>query len=94
MVLKKRERSELPFIFAQRYLWKNKDALSRDFRGGTLRSRFFSTTPLASCLGSLPLLSQEGKLFLCSSAVANEKTRLMLTFNMEVCKLHVPYQQE
>jgi len=40
---------------------KTKDALSRDFKGGSLRSRLFSTTPLASFLGSLPLLlSQEG----------------------------------
>ena len=61
MVLNKRERSEPPYIFAQRSLLKSKDALSRYFKGGSLRSRLFSTTPLASFLGSLPLLSQEGK---------------------------------
>ena len=61
MVLKKRERSDPPYISAQRSLLKTKDALSRDFKGGSLRSRLFSTTPLASFLGSLPLLlSQEG----------------------------------
>jgi hypothetical protein len=58
VVLQKRERSELPYIFAQRSLLKTKDALSRDFKGGSLRSRFCSTTPLASFLGSLPLLSE------------------------------------
>jgi len=61
VVLNERERSELPYIFAKRSLLKTKDALSRDFKGGSLRSLFFSTTPLASFLGSLPLLSQEGK---------------------------------
>jgi len=40
---------------------KTKDALSRDFKGGSLRSHLFSTTPLASFLGSPPLLFQEGK---------------------------------
>ena len=52
--------SEPPYVFAQRSLLKTKDALSRDFKGGSLRSRLFSTTPLASFLGSLPFLSQEG----------------------------------
>jgi len=40
---------------------KTKDALSRDFKGGSRRSHLFSTTPLASFLGSPPLLFQEGK---------------------------------
>ena len=62
VVLQKRERSELPYVSAQRSLLKTRDALSRGIKGGSLRSRFCSTTPLASFLGSLPLLSQEGKL--------------------------------
>jgi len=37
---------------------KTKDALSRDFKGGSLRSHLFSTTPLASFLGSPSLLFQ------------------------------------
>ena len=74
VVLKKRERSEPPYVFAERSLLENKDALSRDFKGSSLRSRFFSTTRLASfltgcalpglhslrSLGSSALLSQEG----------------------------------
>jgi len=59
VVLKKRERSEPPYISAQRSLLKIKDALSRDFKGSSLPLASFSTTPLASFLGSPPLLSQE-----------------------------------
>jgi hypothetical protein len=39
VVLQKRERSEPPCVSAQRSLLKNKDALSRDFKGCSLRSR-------------------------------------------------------
>jgi len=61
VVLKKSERSEPPL--------KSRDSASLVFNkerfakiyGSSLRSRSFSTTPLASFLGSLPLLSQEGK---------------------------------
>ena len=64
MVLKKRERSEPPYISAQRSLLKKQGCASRVFKGCSLALAFFSTTPLASYLGSLPLLTQEG-IFFC-----------------------------
>ena len=61
MVLNDASGIEPHYIFAQRSLLKTKDALSRDVKGCSLRSRSFSTTPLASFLGSFALLSQEGQ---------------------------------
>src|SRR5262245_35138093 len=43
--------------FREALLIENQGCASRDFKGGSLRSRSLSTTPLASFLGSLPLLS-------------------------------------
>jgi len=61
VVLKNRERSEPPLKSrdSASFLTFNKERYA-EIEGGSLRSRFFSTTPLASFLGSLPLLSQEG----------------------------------
>ena len=56
VVLQKRERSEPPYIFAQRSLLKTKDALSRDFKGGSLRSRYSvpPRSPRSSACPSFP----------------------------------------
>ena len=65
MVLRKCERSEPPFISAQRSLLKTKGCAVARLQRRLAALALFSTTPLASFLGSLPLLSQEGA-FACS----------------------------
>ena len=64
--------------FREALLMEHKDALPRGFNGGSLRSHSLSTTPLASYLGSPPLLSQEGKLGNADPAeVSADETKLI-----------------
>ena len=63
MVLRERERSEPPYISAQRSLLKIKDALSRDFKGGSLRSRSLVPPHSPRSSARFPSYPRRGTLF-------------------------------